>query len=150
MSLIKNNRQGMPSLPALFNDFFSRDLFNWDTFNNSTSNTTIPAVNLRETNDEYLVELAAPGLKKEDFKVNLEANRLSISSEFRSESEDQQGGKYTSREFSYQSFKRTLILPDGLVDEDGIKARYDSGLLHITIPKREEAKKKAPRQIAIS
>ena len=136
MSLIKNHRPGMPTLPALFNELFTRDLFNWDTFNNSASNTTIPALNLRETNEEYLVELAAPGLSKEDFKVDLEGNRLSISSEFRSEPEDQQNGKYTSREFSYQSFKRTLLLPDGLVNEDGINARYENGLLYITIPKR--------------
>ena len=149
MSMSRIGRQGASNLPALFNDFFSRDLFSWDTLNNSSSNTTIPAVNLRETDDAYLVEVAAPGLKKEDFEISLDGNRLSIGSEFQTESEDQQEGRYTSREFSYQAFKRTLILPDGLADEDGIGARYENGLLHITIPKREEAKKKAPRQIPI-
>ncbi|MGJ7032293.1 HSP20 family protein [Niabella hirudinis] len=150
MSLVRTGRQGLSNLPALFNDFFSRDLFNWDTMNNSSSNTTIPAVNLKETDDAYVVEVAAPGLKKEDFKISLEGNRLSISSEFQSGSEEQQEGRYTSREFSYQAFNRTLILPDGVADEDGIGARYENGLLHITIPKREEAKTKAPRQIPIS
>ncbi len=149
MSLVRSNRQAFPSFPALLNDFFSRDLFNWDTFNNSSSNTTIPAVNTRETDDAYEIEIAAPGLKKEDFKINLEGHLLTISSEFKSEAEDKQVN-YTSREFSYQSFKRTISLPNGLVDEDGIQAMYENGLLLITIPKKEEAKKKAPRQIAIS
>lgn len=150
MSLVRSNRQAFPSFPALFDDFVSRGFFNWDNFNNSSSNTTIPAVNTMETGDAYLVEIAAPGLKKEDFIINLEGNTLTVRSEFRNESQHQQDGKYTSREFSYQSFKRTLILPNGLVEEDGIQAKYDNGLLHITIPKKEEAKEKAPRQIAIS
>jgi HSP20 family protein len=149
MSLVRSNRQAFPSFPALLNDFFSRDLYNWDNFNNSASNTTIPAVNTREADDAYEVEIAAPGLKKEDFKINLEGNLLTISSEFKSESENKQSN-YTSKEFSYQSFKRTIALPDGSVEEDGIQARYENGLLLINIPKKEEAKKKAPRQISIS
>lgn len=150
MSLVSSNRQVLPSFPALFDDFISRGFFNWDSFNNSSSNTTVPAVNTLETDAAYLVEIAAPGLKKEDFRINLEGNSLIVSSEFRNESQDQQDGKYTSREFSYQSFKRTLVLPNGLVNEDGIQAKYDNGLLHITIPKRDEVRKKATRQIVIS
>ncbi len=150
MSLIKRNSNvDFPSFPALFDDLFSRDLFNWGNNNFSSTRTTIPAVNVKETADNFEVEVAAPGMDKKDFTVTLNGNTLTIASSKQHEDE-QKEGDYTRREFSYQSFRRSFELAKDVVDEDKIKARYENGLLHLTVPKREEARKKAPRMIAIS
>jgi HSP20 family protein len=148
MSLIKRNRLLPSTFPALFGDFFDRELFNWENGNFSTTSTTLPSVNIRETNDDFEVEMAAPGMRKEDFKVSLEGNTLYISSQTE-HSQEEKEGNYSRREFSYQSFQRSFLLPKDVVDEDGIVARYENGLLQLTIPKKEHAKQKAPRQIEI-
>lgn len=145
MSIIKRN--GNP-IPALFDDFFSRELFNWGNNNYSASSTTVPSVNIRETADNYEVEVAAPGMDKKDFRITLEGNMLTISSA-KEHAEEQQEVHYTRREFSYQSFLRSFELPKHVVDEDKIAARYENGLLLLTIPKKEEAKQKGPRMIEI-
>ena len=151
MSIIRRNNQ-FPSMSttSLFDDLFSRDLLNWGLNNNSVTNTTIPAVNIKENKDSFDVELAAPGMRKEDFKVELDGNQLTISSEHRTEEEPSDNSRYTKREFSYQSFQRTFQLPKDVVDADKIEARYENGLLHLVIPKKEEAKQKPPRMIKIS
>ncbi len=151
MSIIKRNNQ-FPSMgmTSLFDDIFSRDLMNWGLNNNSTTNTTIPAVNIKETKESFEVELAAPGMRKEDFKVELDGNQLTISSEKQTEHEHTEENRYTKREFSYQSFQRMFQLPKDVVDADKIEARYENGLLHLIIPKKEEAKQKPPRMIQIS
>jgi HSP20 family protein len=96
------------------------------------------------------VEVAAPGMKKGDFKIQLYANILSISSEKKDQyEENNKDEKYSCKEFSYQSFQRTFTLPKGVVDEDKIEAKYENGLLRLLIPKKEEAKQKPPRQIHI-
>lgn len=147
MSLTRwNNGQNMTNL---FDDFFSRDLWNWGLANNSTTNTTIPAVNIKETTENFEVEMAAPGMKKEDFRVELDGNNLTISSETRDENEVKENERYTRREFSYQSFQRTFTLPKNVVDVEQIHAKYENGVLHLLIPKREEAKQKPPRMIEI-
>lgn len=150
MSLVRRNGDLFPTMPSLFNDLFTRDLFNWGLTNNSSTNTTIPAVNIRETNDNFLVEVAAPGMNKKDFKVELDGNMLTISSEKTSERNEGEDEKYARKEFSYQSFQRTFHLPKDVVDADKIEARYQDGVLHLVIPKREEAKQKPPRMINIS
>jgi HSP20 family protein len=139
-----------PNLPGFFNDFLTRDLWNWGLSNNSVTNTTIPAVNIKETNDAFDVEVAAPGMKKDDFKVELDGNMLTISSEKTDEANEKEGERYSRREFSYQSFQRTFQLPKDVVDSDKIEARYENGLLHLVIPKKEEAKQRPPRMIQIS
>ncbi|MFC5408189.1 Hsp20/alpha crystallin family protein [Larkinella bovis] len=136
------------AFPALFDDFFSRDLFNWNNRNFSTTQTSLPSVNIKETADAFEVEMAAPGMEKQDFRVELNGNQLTISSSKENQEEKQEGG-YTHREFSYQSFQRSFTLPKDVVDEDRIEAKYENGLLLLTIPKREEAKQKAPRRIEI-
>lgn len=147
MSMTKwNNGHNMTNL---FDDFFSRDLWNLGLANNSTTNTTIPAVNIKETKENFEVEMAAPGMKKEDFRVELDGNNLTISSEMRNENEVKEGERYTRREFSYQSFQRTFTLPKNVVDVEQIGAKYENGVLHLLIPKREEAKQKPPRMIEI-
>ena len=94
--------------------------------------------------------MAAPGMKKEDFKIELENNLLTISSEKTIEPEQDEGNRYSKKEYSYESFQRSFTLPKEVVDADKIQARYENGLLHLVIPKKEEAKQKPPRMIQIS
>jgi len=97
-----------------------------------------------------VVEVAAPGMNKKDFKIQLDGNLLTLSSEKTEQSEeDSKDEKYSRREFSYQSFQRTFTLPKDVVDADKIQAKYENGLLHLEIPKKEEAKVKPPKQIQI-
>lgn len=146
MSIIRRNEL----FPSLFDDFFSRDLWNLGASNNSSTNTTIPAVNIRETNENFEVEMAAPGMTKNDFKVELDGTMLTISSEKNQETEQREGERYTRKEFSYQSFQRTFQLPKEVVDADKIEAKYENGVLRLVIPKKEEAKPRPPKMIQIS
>src|SRR3954447_25880288 len=160
MTIVKRNGNLMNQLPNFFDDFFNRDIFNWNTSNFSNTNTTIPAVNIKERADSYDVEVAAPGMNKKDFKVQLDGNLLTISSEKaeQQEGDNQQEGnwskkneeRYISREFSYQSFYRTFTLQKDVVDAEKIQARYEDGVLHLLIPKKEEAIQKPPRVIEIA
>ena len=115
----------------------------------SSFNGTMPAVNVKEDKDKYEVEVAAPGMEKDDFKVNLENDVLTISAEKRNEKTDDKEN-YSRREFSYQSFKRSFSLPEGHILTDKIEAKYNNGILNIHLPKREEVKPQPPKQIAIS
>ncbi|MCE7067092.1 Hsp20/alpha crystallin family protein [Dyadobacter sp. CY326] len=148
MSLIKNRRNSFSAIPALVDDFLGRELFNWDNSHFSSTQTTVPAVNILESADNFTVEVAAPGMEKQDFKIELENNTLTISSQ-KQQNEQTEQGNYTRREFSYQSFHRTFILPRDVVNDEGIAARYENGVLHLIIPKKEEVKQKAPRLIEI-
>ena len=150
MTIVKRNGNLLNQFPTLFDDFFNRDFFNGGSANYSDTNTTIPAVNIKETSDNYEVEVAAPGMTKKDFKVQLEGNILTISSEKTTEKEEKDDVKYSSREFSYQSFSRTFNLQKDVVDTEKIKAKYENGVLHLLIPKMEQAKQKQPRLIEIS
>ena len=150
MTILKRNGNLLNPLPVLFDDFFNRDLFNWENSNFSDTNTSIPAVNIKETSENHEVEVAAPGMSKEDFKVELDGNTLTISSEKSSRNEEPETDRYYRKEFSYQSFQRTFTLHKGIVDIENIQARYENGLLHLLIPKKEEAKQKLPRLIPIS
>lgn len=149
MSIIKRN-DVFPRMNSMFDDLFTRDFWNWGLGNNSTTNTTIPAINIRETKDNFEVEMAAPGMKKDDFKVELDGNMLTISSEKQEETEEKEGERYTKQEFSYQSFQRTFQLPKDVVDSEKIEAHYENGILQLVIPKKEEARQKPPRMIQIS
>ncbi|MEO6221382.1 MAG: Hsp20/alpha crystallin family protein [Ginsengibacter sp.] len=150
MTLMKRNGNLLNTFPTLFDDFLNRDLFNWGQSNFSDTNTTVPAVNIKETNDNYAVEVAAPGMTRKDFKVELDGNILTISSERSNENQDKEEGNYSRKEFSYQSFLRTFNLPKEVVDADKIQAKYSDGVLHLLIPKKEEAKQRPPRLIQIS
>ncbi|MEV4884095.1 Hsp20/alpha crystallin family protein [Chitinophaga ginsengisegetis] len=149
MSLIKRNGNTFPAFPSLFDDFFGRELFNWGNNNFSSTSTTVPAVNIKETTDAFEVEVAAPGMEKGDFSITLDGNLLTISSAKQLQ-EEKKEQNYTRREFSYQSFQRSFELAKDVVDEDKINARYENGLLHLTIPKKEEAKQKGPRTIQVA
>ncbi len=144
MTLVKFRNKDL--FPTMFREFFDRDLF--DTANMGFNDSTMPAVNIKESKDDFLVEVAAPGMKKDDFKIELDNNILMISSETEDRQEESKEGQFTRREFSYQSFKRTFTLPN-TVDEKNIKASYNDGILSILLPKKEEAKEKPKRIIKI-
>ncbi|WP_426277795.1 Hsp20/alpha crystallin family protein [Chryseobacterium sp. S-02] len=148
MNLIKKNWSNVPGVPNLFDDFFNRELFNWGNNNYSSTSTTVPSVNIVENADTYQVQVAAPGMEKNDFEIKLDGNLLTISSA-KQDSNETQEGNFTRREFSYQSFQRSFELPKDVVDQENIQAKYENGLLMLTIPKKEEAKQKPPRLIEI-
>ena len=137
MSLIKRENY-LPTWSNFFNDFLNRDWYDWSNQNFSLTNTTIPAVNIKESQNEFEVDMAAPGMEKDDFKLELNNNVLTISSEKQSESHSENGKNITRSEFSYQSFSRSFSLPT-IVETNGITAKYENGLLRVNIPKKEEA-----------
>jgi HSP20 family protein len=145
MLVLRNSNQ----VPSLFDRFLDGDLFDWSNRNFSNTNTTIPSVNIKENSDAFTVEVAAPGFEKGDFKIELNLNTLSISSEKKVEAETKEGEVFTKREFSYQSFSRSFTLPQ-IADGDRIEANYQNGILTVLIPKREEAKPKPARMIDIN
>ncbi len=133
-------------MPGSTDEFFGKDLL--QDFFATTTNYNMPAVNITESKDDFKINVAAPGLSKEDFKIDLHNKILTLSSE-KEEKKEENNEKFTRREFSYSSFKRSFGLPE-LVDTDNINATYKDGILMIEIPKREEAKEKPARQITIS
>lgn len=135
-------------MPSLFDRFFENDLFDWSNRNYSNTNTTLPAVNIKEDKDGFEVEMSAPGLDKKDFKIELNNSVLTISSEKKVENETKEGQQFTRREFSYQSFSRSFTLPE-TVEGEKIGAKYENGILSVSIPKKEEAKPKPVKQIEI-
>ena len=134
--------------PTLFDNFFKP----WNEwFDNDTNfwgrQLNIPSVNITENKDEYNVSLAVPGMKKDDFKIDVDGNMLTISCE-KDETKEEKDKKYTRKEYSYSSFSRSFTLPDE-VNREKIDARYDDGLLKISLPRREEAKKSPAKHIAV-
>lgn len=145
MTLVKfANGQKNQNVNPFFNDVFE-SIFN-DSFLSDKLATRVPAVNIAETDNEFHIELAVPGLKKDDFKVNLEKNVLSISVEKKTENVDE-GKRYTKKEYSYNSFVRSFTLPE-TVDHAKIEAEYTDGILKLNVAKKEEAKIQS-REIAI-
>jgi HSP20 family protein len=134
------------SLPGVWDNFFSNDLmpdiFDFDGYK------SVPAVNIVENDNEFVIEVAAPGLDKKDFKIDLENNVMTISSEKEDKMEDK-NGKSIRKEFRYTSFSRTFTLPE-TVDSDKIRAKHKDGILSVSIPKKETARVKPARQIAIA
>jgi len=142
-------RSGM-YLPTFWDNFFSKDLTDWGSNNFSSTDTTLPAVNVKESDERFEIEVAVPGMNREDFSIKLENNLLTISSEKKEEKKEEKEGNYTRREFSYQSFQRSFTIPETLVDGEKISARYSEGLLCVTLPKREEVRPKPGRVIEIA
>ena len=135
-----------PTFSSWMDEFFNRD---WPAFShNFNSGITLPQVNIRETAEEYFVEMAVPGMQKSDFNIELDNKILVISNEKKEEQETKEEN-YTRREFGYSSFKRSFSLPE-TVNEEEIKAEYQDGILSVHLPKREEAKQKPPRSIKIN
>jgi HSP20 family protein len=132
--------------PSIVDEFFGRD-FMPDLFEFQTG-VNMPSVNIIEGKDQYKIEVAAPGLEKKDFKINLDNNVLTITSE-REEKSEEEKERFMRREFSYSSFTRSFSLPQS-VDMVNITANHKDGVLTILVPKREDAKVKPTKQIEIS
>jgi HSP20 family protein len=138
-------RRKSPVYPGIWNSFLDSDLF--DTSPATFNSDSLPAVNVKETKDAFVLELAAPGMKKEDFKIEIENEVLTIySKQERKEVEEKEN--YSRREFHYASFERSFTLPKS-VDGQLIRATYQNGLLEVNLPKREEEKLKAPRMVKV-
>ncbi|HVZ56569.1 MAG TPA: Hsp20/alpha crystallin family protein [Chitinophagaceae bacterium] len=149
MTAIVRRNNLFPGFNNLFDEFFSKDLFDWNDKNFTATGATLPSVNVRETDSDFRIDLAAPGMKREDFRVELDKNILSISAEKKSEQEDNTG-RYTRREFNYQSFSRSFTLPAEVVDSGKIEAAYREGILSITVPKKEAAKPQPVKNITVN
>lgn len=135
-------RRNQNWLPSIFNDFFDNDWM-------EKANATAPAINVFETEKEYKVELAAPGMTKDDFNVHIdEDNNLVITMEKKNESkgEDKKEGRYLRREFSYSKFQQTMILPED-VDKEQIAAHVENGVLNIEMPKHAEQEKAKSKRV---
>lgn len=133
-SLVKSGAR----IPSVFNDFFKpwNDWFDGGAWSREL---TMPAVNIVEQKDDYQVSLAVPGMKKEDFQIQMEGNMLTISSE-KEETKEDSDKRYNRREYNYSSFSRSFTMPED-VQQDKIDAKYEDGVLKLTLPKKEEAKK---------
>lgn len=132
-------RNFRPFFPSLFDD----DLF---TVNTSRPNS-MPAVNIREDEKNYFLELAVPGMDKKDLKIDIDEDVLTVSSETKNENEESRDG-YTRKEFSYSSFVRSFYIPEN-VNKDNINASYKEGILTVSFPKQEEDKRKLTKQVKI-
>ncbi len=135
-------RRNQNWLPSIFNDFFDNDWM-------EKANATAPAINVFETGKEYKVEVAAPGMTKDDFNVHIdEDDNLVITMEKKNESkeEDRKEGRYLRREFSYSKFQQTMILPED-VDKERIAAHVENGVLDIELPKYTEQEKAKSKRV---
>jgi HSP20 family protein len=134
-------------LSSIFDDAFNTN-FGQVGFNSNWA-ATLPSVNITENDDAFLLELAAPGLTKEDFNITLNSDQLEISVSKEHKSEEKEEGKWYRKEFNYTSFKRSFHVND-TIDTDCINAEYVNGILTLTLPKKEDAKPKAPKTITIA
>ena len=144
MSLIK--RKHTHRFPSIFDELMTPDWFGGFAVNETTK--SLPAVNIKESDVDFTVQVAAPGLKKEDFNIELDNDMLTISSEVKQEQEAQ-NEKFTRKEFAYHAFKRSFTLPE-TIDKEGINAGYESGVLVVSLPKLKEAQPQPKRLISIS
>lgn len=122
-----------------FDDFFTNELLDFKRAGFPETGLTSPSVNVKEDADRFQIMVAAPGIKKENFNINLEKNILTISSENKTENaEVDENGTFTRREFNYNSFSRSFTLPE-TVESEKIEATYEDGILNVTVPKKEES-----------
>ena len=130
---------------SLVDDLFTKGLSDWNGSEFAVSN---PSVNISENETAFMLELAAPGLDKKDFKIQIEKDQLIISAEKESSAEEKEEGKWNRKEFNFGSFRRQFYLSDS-VNTDKISAEYQNGVLTLELPKKDEAKAKAAKNIEI-
>lgn len=136
----------VPELGNLFNNVFRNEFFNSDVAGDDLN--TLPAVNVKENEDSFIIEVVAPGFKKENFEVSVENEVLTISAT-EEEKKEEKKDNYTKREFNYSSFTRSFHLPKDMVDESTIKGNYKDGILEVYLGKKEEVKPKPARMIEV-
>ena len=144
MKLLKN-----PLFPSLLTDRWIPDFFENERFFDSDwlKNVTVPSVNIRETEKEFFVELAAPGLNKKDFKIGIENGMLTISAEKKLEKEEKEK-EFTRKEFSYTNFSRSFMLPEN-INEEKVEAHYEDGILKLQLLKKAVEKTKPVKAIEV-
>lgn len=148
MTLVRTSKDLFPSFSSLFEDLAIRHS-DGPRSNTIPANTTLPKVNIREDENGFVVEVAAPGMRKEDFSVQLDHDLLTVSSERSEEHQADEKIRYSRREFAFRPFRRSFALP-GSADGEQISAVYERGILQINIPKKEEARPRPPKAIRIS
>ena len=134
-------------MPSVFDDFFKPWNEWFDTGGLRGRAMNVPAVNIMEHKDEYQVSLAAPGLKKDDFNIAVDGNMLTISSE-KEENKEEKDKRFTRKEYSYSSFSRSFTLPEE-INKEKIEAKYEDGVLKLSLPRKIEAKMPSAKQIAV-
>ena len=151
MTLVKRTNELLPRIPSFFDDFLGEGLSDWFTTNVPKRERSLPAVNIKETDTDYLIELAAPGMNKKDFSIELEDGVLTISSERKEVIENKEtDDSYFRKEFNYQSFQRCFRMPENAVNMEKIEANYKDGILNVKLPKIEKTVEKRSRTIKIS
>ena len=131
MTLVRRNNR-YAGMPSIFDDFFSREPF----FNESNSK---PAVNIKELENEFSIEVVAPGFKKEEFSIEMNEDMLTISAEHKQETKNEDE-RYSLKEYTKSTFARSFRLPENKIEIDGIKGKYEDGILHVFLPKKIEQK----------
>lgn len=145
---LKKTGNGSSMGKSLFSDLFDMDRLFEAPWMLPRSISEVPMVNVKETKDDYMLELAAPGMTKDDFDIEMDNHHLTISYE-KEEEEKEEEANFTRREYNYNSFCRSFILPED-VDEATIDAKYENGMLKVMLPKKEEVKKEeSKKRIAI-
>jgi len=148
MSIVKWKPKLLTNTDLFFDDFLKAEFPVWSRKNFSADGSTLPAVNVQETEDEFKLEVASPGMSKKDFNISVDNGVLTVSAQKEIENKSNENG-YSRKEFSYQSFQRSFNLPESV--EDGkINAKYTDGILHLNIPKKPEAKPKPAKMIEVS
>lgn len=149
MTLVRKNQS--ERFPGFFDSYLMKNLMEWPETNGHKIPVLRPAVNIKENDKHFEVELAAPGLRKGDFSIMIDKNVLTISASQQSqkEGEKEEQGNYTVREFSFQSFERSFSLPENAIEEEKVEASYNEGILRLVLPKKEEKKPKV-KQIKIA
>jgi HSP20 family protein len=149
MTLTAKKNVFFPSVNTVVDDFFSNNLFDWNGMNMGVFQSTRPLANMQETPKEFVIELAAPGLKKEDFKIELTNNTLQVSCDKPTKKEKKEVEQaYHRKEFQYDTFLRTFALPEAVNDQK-ILAKYTDGILSIELVKKEITSPKAVKKIAV-
>jgi HSP20 family protein len=144
MTLLSTKRN-LPAFNSYFDDFFTRDLMDFPLRKISS---TAPSVNIKEDETKFTIEVAAPGMSKTDFNVNIDGDTMTISS-VKENREEEKNERYTRREFHYSSFQRSFTLPEDLINLDKITANYGNGILKVELPKLNEAKVNKVKEIKV-
>jgi len=147
MLRVKSNL--LPTVSRFLDDEWN-SVFDWKDRNAIAGPATLPFVNIKENAGGYIIELAVPGMKKEDFQIDVDNSVLTIKSETDRTIDEQNSGDYISKEFDFKSFRRSFTIDSKIVDDKHIKAIYKDGVLLLSLPKKEEAKQKPIRRIEIS
>ena len=146
MSLVKSN-QKEELFPSLLSDFFDNNRFFRNPWFEREFTNSLPAVNIKEDGKQFDIEFAAPGFNKNDFKINVENNVMTVSAEKKDE-KNEENKRFTRKEFNYSSFSRSFTLPQS-VNSDKIDAKYTDGVLHLQVPKKDQVKDSPTKEIKV-